>query len=266
MGQSLTGARSPPATARGLESGDAASVDPQTPYGAPLQTGALSTRSTTPGISVQVPSASTRIYTDQTKVFPVVFRWDSGGRDVSVSGSFNNWQSKWQLHSSQGDLSTIVELPEGPHQYKFYVDGVWLHDPNEATVSDNFGGMNNIMVVKPSDYDLFEALDGDMDLTVGMGSGSKLSSTPPGEYGQEVPELPLGVRASTPPVLPAQLMQAILNAEPESKQDPSLLAEPNHVMLNHLYALSVRDAVMVVGATHRYKQKYVTTMLYKPVN
>ena len=38
-----------------------------------------------------------------------------------------------------------------------------------------------------------------------------------------------------------------------------------HVLLNHLYALTVRDGVMVLGATHRYKRKYVTTMLYKPI-
>lgn len=47
--------------------------------------------------------------------------------------------------------------------------------------------------------------------------------------------------------------------------DPALLPEPNHVMLNHLYALSIKDGVMVLSATHRYKKKYVTTLLYKPI-
>ena len=37
-------------------------------------------------------------------------------------------------------------------------------------------------------------------------------------------------------------------------------------MLNHLYALSIRDGVMVLSATHRYRKKYVTTLLYKPIN
>jgi 5'-AMP-activated protein kinase regulatory beta subunit len=256
MGQSLTGSRSSPTTVRGSVGGESPSVETNAPYGAPLQTGALSNRPITPTIAVESSSIDEKIY-------PVVFRWDGAGHDVSVSGSFNNWQTKVPLHSSQGDLSTIIELPEGSHEYKFFVNGAWMHDPNEATVPDNFGGMNNIIVVKPSDFDLLEALDGDMALTVGLRT-SKLSSSPPGRYGQEMPDT--SVRASTPPVLPPQLMQAILNAEPESKQDPSLLAEPNHVMLNHLYALSVRDGVMVLGATHRYKQKYVTTMLYKPIN
>lgn len=48
--------------------------------------------------------------------------------------------------------------------------------------------------------------------------------------------------------------------------EPTLLPEPNHVMLNHLYALSIKDGVMVLSATHRYRKKYVTTLLYKPID
>ena len=33
---------------------------------------------------------------------------------------------------SHGDFTAIVELPEGRHEYKFFVDGQWLHDPNEV--------------------------------------------------------------------------------------------------------------------------------------
>lgn len=31
--------------------------------------------------------------------------------------------------SHHGDFSAIVELPKGTHEYKFYVDGKWIHDP-----------------------------------------------------------------------------------------------------------------------------------------
>lgn len=30
---------------------------------------------------------------------------------------------------SHGDFVTIIDLPEGEHEYKFYVDGEWKHDP-----------------------------------------------------------------------------------------------------------------------------------------
>lgn len=37
------------------------------------------------------------------------------------------------IHScSHGDFTAIVDLHEGRHEYKFFVDGQWLHDPNEV--------------------------------------------------------------------------------------------------------------------------------------
>ena len=35
---------------------------------------------------------------------------------------------------SQGEFSAILELPEGEHEYKFCVDGRWIHDPNAVSV------------------------------------------------------------------------------------------------------------------------------------
>ena len=66
------------------------------------------------------------------------------------------------------------------------------------------------------------------------------------------------------PALPPQLLDATLNSQPLGL-DPTELPEPNHVLLNHLYALSVKDNVMVLGTTNRFKTKYVTTVLYKPL-
>ena len=36
---------------------------------------------------------------------------------------------------SHGDFTAIVDLPEGEYEYKFFVDGQWLHDPNEVDTS-----------------------------------------------------------------------------------------------------------------------------------
>lgn len=66
-------------------------------------------------------------------------------------------------------------------------------------------------------------------------------------------------------VLPPHLLQKILlNEQVHASYEPSLLPEPNHVMLNHLYALAIRNQVMALSATSRYKKKFVTTLLYKP--
>ncbi len=35
---------------------------------------------------------------------------------------------------SQGDFTAIVDLAEGRHEYKFFVDGQWVHDSNEVCI------------------------------------------------------------------------------------------------------------------------------------
>ncbi|XP_075262267.1 5'-AMP-activated protein kinase subunit beta-2-like [Convolutriloba macropyga] len=190
---------------------------------------------------------------------PIVFRWTQGGRNVDLVGSFNNWSKRIPLNKSTDDFVAIVDLPEGYHEYKFYVDGEWKNDPNAPTVSNVHGTLNNVVEVKKSDFDVFQALE--------LDNKDQLSSSPPGEYGQNIPSrhvFDLGI-PNAPPSLPPQLLQVILNKDISVQCEPSLLPEPNHVMLNHLYALSIKDGVMVLSATHRFQHKYVTTLLYKPI-
>lgn len=35
---------------------------------------------------------------------------------------------------SNGEFVTIIELPEGDHEYKFFVDGHWEHDKNAVSL------------------------------------------------------------------------------------------------------------------------------------
>lgn len=101
----------------------------------------------------------------------------------------------------------------------------------------------------------------DMDLTsVGAENGT-LGDSPPGSY-TRIPPRSIDPSA-VPPILPPHLLQVILN-NPD-KANATILPQPNHVMLNHLYALSIKDGIMVLSATHRFRKKYVTTLLYKPI-
>ncbi|KAM3187970.1 hypothetical protein ACTXT7_001205 [Hymenolepis weldensis] len=59
--------------------------------------------------------------------------------------------------------------------------------------------------------------------------------------------------------------KVILNRDTNAQCDPNLLPQPNHVMLNHMYALSIKDGVIVLSAISRYRQKFVSTVLYKPI-
>ncbi|KAF4518825.1 hypothetical protein B566_EDAN008154 [Ephemera danica] len=186
---------------------------------------------------------------------PTVFKWEGGGKQVYISGTFTNWKTL-PMVKSHGDFVTIIDLPEGEHQYKFYVDGEWKHDPGMAMINSEVGTKNNLVSVNQSDFEVFQALAKDSESS---------EDNQQREYSQDIPSNKPWEKMSSPPVLPPHLLQVILNKDTPLSCEPTLLPEPNHVMLNHLYALSIKDGVMVLSATHRYRKKYVTTLLYKPI-
>jgi hypothetical protein len=59
----------------------------------------------------------------------------------------------------------------------------------------------------------------------------------------------------TPPSLPGFLGKPILNAATPMKDDNSVLIMPNHTVLNHLATSSIKNNVLAVSATTRYKRK-----------
>lgn len=59
----------------------------------------------------------------------------------------------------------------------------------------------------------------------------------------------------TPPSLPGFLGKPILNAAVLMKDDNSVLNMPNHTVLNHLATSSIKNGVLAVSATTRYRNK-----------
>lgn len=197
------------------------------------------------------------------KQTPVVFRWPGLAETVYVSGSYDGWKQKTPLTKSSSDFYTIVEVPLGTHQYKFLVDGQWHCSPKEPKICHESGASNNVITIKPSDCDVFEALDFD---SIGRSSGQS-NSIPAGKWSQDIPPKTApnsGLLQTRPPLLPPQLLDTILNKETPSHCEPNMLPEPTHVVLNHLYTRSIKDGVVVLGVTHRYRKKYITTLLYRP--
>ncbi|XP_075290599.1 5'-AMP-activated protein kinase subunit beta-1 isoform X2 [Opisthocomus hoazin] len=109
-----------------------------------------------------------------TQARPTVFRWTGGGKEVYLSGSFNNW-SKIPLTRSHNNFVAILDLPEGEHQYKFFVDGQWTHDPSEPVVTSQLGTVNNIIQVKKTDFEVFDALMVDSQKCSDLSGMSSLS-------------------------------------------------------------------------------------------
>lgn len=219
----------------------------------------------------------------ETNEYPVVFKWKGGSQTkaVYVSGSWDGWKRKIPLVKSTSDFSTIIDLPQGKHEYKYLVDGKWMVDESVPKTENKLGSQNNVIAIDEADFEVFDALDRDLassNAGEAMRKVSVAGTHPPShdtpndreleklkQYTQEVPDRRDFEKAQNPPVLPPHLLQVILNKDTPVQCDPNVLPEPNHVMLNHLYALSIKDGVMVLSATHRYRKKYVTTLLYKPI-
>lgn len=74
-------------------------------------------------------------------------------REVYVAGSFDHyWQKRYPMKKDAGGRWTaVLDLPPGRYEYQFLVDGQWWHDPSLSTITDAFGGWNNVLVVLPRD-------------------------------------------------------------------------------------------------------------------
>ncbi|KAG5634597.1 hypothetical protein H0H81_001439 [Sphagnurus paluster] len=74
--------------------------------------------------------------------------------------------------------------------------------------------------------------------------------------------------ASTPTPTPTPTSRPLslgLEANtPALTDDGSVLPVPSHVVLHHLSTSAIRNGVLAVGNTTRYRKKYLTTIYYKP--
>lgn len=190
---------------------------------------------------------------------PTIIKYPGNGKEVYICGTFSDWK-RIPMVKSQKDFVALIDLPVGEHQYKFVVDDEWVLDHNQPTVKDEEGTKNNVIKIQQDDFDAFSALDMDSKST-----NVKYRRGVETEFGQEVPSIHSFENKAGPPILPPHLLQVILNKDTPLSCEPTLLPEPNHVMINHLYALSIKDGVMVISSTQRFRKKYVTTLLYKPI-
>ncbi|MFA5119037.1 MAG: glycogen-binding domain-containing protein [Candidatus Omnitrophota bacterium] len=70
---------------------------------------------------------------------------------VSVAGSFNNWDtvSLSGKKDAKGNWIVKASLKPGNYEYKFFVDGSWLLDPQcKSNVCNSFGTQNSLIIVK----------------------------------------------------------------------------------------------------------------------
>ncbi|XVF31910.1 hypothetical protein REPUB_Repub17cG0035300 [Reevesia pubescens] len=110
-----------------------------------------------PGQMMQVqndpllPVENTTYYEDlhQEEKRAVMITWCFGGKQVAISGSWDNWKTmNWNvqpLHSLGKDFIIMKMLPSGVYHYHFFVDELRSYSPNLPWEFDESGSVYNIL-------------------------------------------------------------------------------------------------------------------------
>ncbi|KAK3370169.1 5'-AMP-activated protein kinase beta subunit, interation domain-containing protein [Podospora didyma] len=239
---------------------------------------------------------------DKTRpTVPTRLEWSRGGEKVYVTGTIFQWNRKTRLHPVEGRpgvFATTVNVLPGTHHVRFLVDGQMQTSPDLPTTVDFGNNLVNYIeitsqgVVKsdppetsgvPMDNDGQQSAQMKHSASEDPGSNvPKDREIPPANsFTHKIPKYLLEFdqpedtpayhnaitaidKLPNPPALPGFLGKPILNAATLIKDDNSVLNMPNHTVLNHLATSSIKNNVLAVSATTRYKSKYVTTIMYKP--
>ncbi|KAK4152934.1 5'-AMP-activated protein kinase beta subunit, interation domain-containing protein [Chaetomidium leptoderma] len=240
---------------------------------------------------------------DKTRpTVPTRLEWRHGGDKVYLTGTIFQWNRKTRLHPVEGQpgvFATTISILPGTHHIRFLVDGQMQTTPDYPTTVDFGNNLVNYIEVNPDDLPSAPAdTDGASEGGKNTQQQAQADATPAEEEGkpavprdreippadqflQKIPKYLLDLdqpedsslyhhavlateKLPNPPGLPGFLSKPILNAATPRKDDNSVLNQPNHTVLNHLATSSIKNNVLAVSATTRYKSKYVTTILYKP--
>lgn len=235
---------------------------------------------------------------DKTRpTVPTRLEWLRGGERVYVTGTIFQWNRKQRLHPVEGcpgAFSTTINILPGTHHIRFLVDNNMQTSPDLPTTVDFGNNLVNYIEVSPDDVpatpqeaartpqeredkQLAEAEEQKArqpkdKQVLPVEAFSRVYPQYLLDYDNEPEDSPLSQAAAaaieklpTPPSLPGFLSKPILNAATLLKDDNSVLNMPNHTTLNHLATSSIKNGTLAVSATTRYRDKYVTTIMYKPV-
>ena len=69
-------------------------------------------------------------------------------REVQVAGSWNQWTPRDLDLVGHDTWMLSLSIPPGTFQYKYIIDGVWIHDPSKKWLLDAEGNVNNVLKVE----------------------------------------------------------------------------------------------------------------------
>ncbi|KAI1005307.1 hypothetical protein K3495_g2914 [Podosphaera aphanis] len=241
---------------------------------------------------------------DRTKAtVPITFEWRHGGDKVYVTGTIFQWDKKHRLHPVDGQpgvFRAVIHVRPGTHHIRFITDTILQCSPDLPTTVDFGNNLVNYIEVSADDIPQPNLDSHSRDprhsphpptqantQSFGAKTNSAVKSIKsrpvlsPDKYTSQIPRYIIDLdkpedsveyrnaaiaveKLPTPPTLPGFLGKPILNVLTPIKDDNSVLTMPNHTVLNHLATSSIKNNVLAISATTRYRRKYVTTIMYKP--
>jgi 1,4-alpha-glucan branching enzyme len=67
---------------------------------------------------------------------------------AAVAGDFSQWKPKAMRRQKNGSFAATLAIPPGRHEYKFVLDGDWVHDADvPETILNRFGTFNSVAIV-----------------------------------------------------------------------------------------------------------------------
>ncbi|XVF21155.1 hypothetical protein REPUB_Repub12eG0066300 [Reevesia pubescens] len=185
---------------------------------------------------------------------PAMITWCFGGKQVAITGSWDNWKTIEPLHPLGEDFIIMKMLPSGVYHYHFIVDELRRYAPNLPWEFDESGNAYNILDLQEFVPEAPESL-------------SEFESPPSPISSYDNQPLNDGDFSKPPPELPPQLRTKLLDEESFVIRSQKSSRRPSHSLLNHLYKQGGDDGQSVaLCSTHRFLQKYVTVVLFKPLH
>lgn len=219
----------------------------------------------------------------------IFLRAQTAGRAYGFCGPSLTWICR---EGRPGVFAAVVDIRPGTHHVRFLVDGNMCTSPDLPTTVDFGNNLVNYIEVNADDIPA-EPLDSGAPVSSPDHNSQQLTEPPTTDkaeaeqtakhaksrpvagldrYSNEIPQYltefdqpedspsyQFAVAAieklPQPPSLPGFLGKPLLNSAVLIKDDNSVLNMPNHTVLNHLATSSIKNNILALSATTRYRSK-----------
>lgn len=208
----------------------------------------------------------------ESNLVNVTFHWDHGGNEVYLMGSFNSWSERVRMERVDKNFSVEKSVERGMvHEYKFIVDGEWRFAHDQPTKKDQNGNINNWVDTTGFPESVKPAHQPKLVDTYTQELCSDFTTMEPDPLPSHLHYVLANHSASfdyrqkqtIPPNSPIKQTNAELAGE--HNLPPNELPIPPHVILNHV-GIRANDRYIGLTTSQRYKEKFVTSIYYKPIH